>query len=89
MLRPGWRGAAQKTPAGWPAAHASAVGRNQAIDGDARIPLDMSDDLSTRRQVQGDVAALAGTIERMAGDLAIAEEPAGFLAVLDAGAPRE
>ncbi len=89
MLRPGWRGTAQKTPAGRPAAHASGVGRNQAIDGDARIPLDMSDDLSTRRQVQGDVAALAGTIERMAGDLAIAEEPASFLAVLDAGAPRE
>jgi hypothetical protein len=46
-------------------------------------------DLSTRHQVQGDVAALAGIIERMEGDLAIAEEPAGFLAVLDAGAPRE
>ena len=46
-------------------------------------------DLSTRRQVQGDVAALAGTIERLAGDLAIAEEPASFLAVLEAGAPRE
>lgn len=42
-----------------------------------------------RRQVQGDVAALAGTIERLAGDLALAEEPASFLAVLQASAPRE
>jgi hypothetical protein len=50
----------------------------------------MSDpDPAERRQVQGDVAALAGTIERLAGDLAIGEEPASFLAVLEAGAPGE
>jgi hypothetical protein len=50
----------------------------------------MSDpDIVSRRQVQGDVAALAGTIERLAGDLAIGEEPSGFAAVLDAAAPRE
>ncbi|HZS34413.1 MAG TPA: hypothetical protein VFC42_13650 [Methylomirabilota bacterium] len=33
-------------------------------------------------------ADLAAAIERAAGDLAIAEEPAGFVAALDAGAPR-
>jgi hypothetical protein len=36
-----------------------------------------------RRQVQADVAALAGTIERAAGDLALAEEPARFAAALE------
>jgi hypothetical protein len=46
-------------------------------------------DLASRRQVQGDVAALASTIERLAGDLAIGEEPANFAAVLEAAAPRE
>jgi hypothetical protein len=46
-------------------------------------------DPSTRRQVQADVAALAGTIERAAGDLAMAEEPSGFAAVLEAAAPRD
>ena len=50
----------------------------------------MSDaDSASRRQVQGDVAALAGTIERLAGDLAIGEEPSSFAAVLDAAAPHE
>lgn len=50
----------------------------------------MSDsDSADRRQVQGDVAALAGTIERLAGDLAITEEPSNFAAVLLAAAPRE
>ena len=46
-------------------------------------------DPSSRRQVQADVAALAGTIERAAGDLAMAEEPSGFAAVLEAAAPRD
>jgi hypothetical protein len=41
------------------------------------------------RHVQGDVAALAGTIERAAGDLALAEEPSNFVRALDAGAPRD
>jgi hypothetical protein len=49
----------------------------------------MSESDASRRQVQGDVAALAGTIERAAGDLAIAEEPSNFVAVLERGAPRE
>ncbi len=50
----------------------------------------MSDlDPLSRRQVQGDVAALAGTIERAAGDLALGEEPSSFAAVLEAGAPRD
>ena len=44
---------------------------------------------STRRLVQGDVAALAGTIERSAGDLALPEEPSNFAVVLDAGASRD
>jgi hypothetical protein len=42
-----------------------------------------------RRQVQADVAALAGTIQRAAGDLALAEEPSNFARVLEAGAPRD
>ena len=46
-------------------------------------------DLTNRRQVQGDVAALAGAIERAAGDLTIAEEPSNIAVVLQAGAPRE
>jgi hypothetical protein len=41
------------------------------------------------RQVQGDVAALAGIIERAAGDLAMAEEPSNFERALDEGAPRD
>ena len=41
------------------------------------------------RHVQADVAALAGAVERMAGDLALAEEPSSFAAVLEAGAPRD
>ena len=58
--------------------------------GDARIRLEMRDpEITSRRQVQGDVAALAGVIERLAGDLAIGEEPSNFAAVLDAAAPRE
>jgi hypothetical protein len=46
-------------------------------------------DPAARRQVQGDVAALAGTIERAAGDLALAEEPSNFVRALEAGAPRD
>jgi len=46
-------------------------------------------DPTARRQVQGDVAALAGTIERAAGDLAMAEEPSNFARALEAGAPRD
>jgi hypothetical protein len=34
-----------------------------------------------------DLAYLGGAIERWAADLAMAEEPAGFLAALDAAAP--
>lgn len=39
------------------------------------------------KELRADVAALAGTIERWAADLALGEEPARFLAALDAGAP--
>jgi hypothetical protein len=46
-------------------------------------------DLTSRRQAQGDVAALAGAIERAAGDLTVAEEPSNFAVVLEAGAPRD
>jgi hypothetical protein len=64
--------------------------RNQALGGDARIrPVMSQPDLTSRRQVQADVAALAGAIERAAGDLTIAEEPSNFAVVLQAGAPRE
>ena len=44
---------------------------------------------AARRQVQADVAALAGTIERASGDLALGEEPSNFARVLEAGAPRD
>ena len=44
---------------------------------------------SPDRHTQVDAAALAGAIERMAGDLAIGEEPSNFAAVLEAGAPRD
>ena len=44
---------------------------------------------ATQRHVQADVAALAGAIERMAGDLALGEEPSGFAVALEAGAPRD
>ncbi|HUP37330.1 MAG TPA: hypothetical protein VNC82_18005 [Candidatus Limnocylindria bacterium] len=36
---------------------------------------------------QAEEAALLGVIERMAGDLALAEEPARFIAALEAGRP--
>jgi hypothetical protein len=38
---------------------------------------------------QAEIAALAGAIERAAGDLALTEEPSNFQAVLDDGAPRD
>jgi len=42
---------------------------------------------AAERRPPGEVADLAAAIERAAGDLALAEEPARFLAALDAGAP--
>ena len=41
------------------------------------------------RQVQADVAALAGAVERMAGDLALGEEPSNFAVALHAGVLRD
>jgi hypothetical protein len=41
----------------------------------------------TERALAGALADLAAAIERAAGDLALAEEPAGFRAALEAGAP--
>jgi hypothetical protein len=38
---------------------------------------------------QAEIAALAGAIERAAGDLALAEEPSNFQAALEDGAPRD
>jgi len=46
-------------------------------------------DPTVRRQVQADIAALAGTIERAAGDLALAEEPSNFVRALETGTPRD
>lgn len=37
--------------------------------------------------LRGDIADLRATIERAAADLTLADEPAGFAAALDAGAP--
>jgi hypothetical protein len=39
------------------------------------------------RARQGTLADLAAAIERASADLALAEEPAGFPAALDGGAP--
>jgi hypothetical protein len=39
------------------------------------------------RARQGALADLAAAIERAAADLGLAEEPAGFAAALEAGAP--
>jgi hypothetical protein len=39
------------------------------------------------RALAGTLANLVAPIERAAGDLALAEEPAGFAAALEAGAP--
>lgn len=39
------------------------------------------------RGLQADLAQLAAVIERHAGDLGLAEEPARFVAALDDGAP--
>jgi hypothetical protein len=36
------------------------------------------------RQQQAEMASLAGVIERLAGELALAEEPARFIAALEA-----
>ena len=41
------------------------------------------------RRVMGTVAALAGTIERAAADLALAEEPSHFVVALEQAAPGE
>jgi hypothetical protein len=54
---------------------------------DARIRPVTDGDPTGSRRVQADVAALAGTIERAAGDLALGEEPSNFVAALEAGAP--
>jgi len=39
------------------------------------------------RAQPAEVAALLGVIERMAADLALAEEPSRFIAALEAGRP--
>jgi len=41
------------------------------------------------RPLAGDVADLLAAIERAAADLGLAEEPARFVAALEAGAPRD
>ena len=44
--------------------------------------------MSERQPRQAELAHLAAIIERLAGELALAEEPAGFEAVLEDGAPK-
>jgi hypothetical protein len=46
-------------------------------------------DAADRRVVQGDLAALTGTIERASADLALGEEPSNFERALQTGAPRD
>ena len=45
--------------------------------------------MTDTRQQQTEMASMAGVIERLAGELALAEEPARFIATLEAeaGAP--
>jgi hypothetical protein len=45
------------------------------------------DDRRPDSTLAAELAYLAGAIERWAADLALAEEPARFLAALEAGAP--
>ena len=40
-------------------------------------------------RVSADVAGLAAAVERLAADLAIAEEPAGFVLALEGESPAE
>ncbi len=44
--------------------------------------------MSERQPRQAELAHLAGVIERLAGELALAEEPAGFVAALEEGAAK-
>jgi hypothetical protein len=44
--------------------------------------------MSERPPRQAELAHLAGIIERLAGELALSEEPAGFEAALEEGAPK-
>jgi hypothetical protein len=44
-------------------------------------------DARTIRHIVAAVAALAGTIERAAADLSLAEEPSNFIAALERAAP--
>lgn len=46
-----------------------------------------TESMDESRPQQAEVAALLGVIERMAADLALAEEPARFIAALEAGRP--
>ena len=41
--------------------------------------------MSEQPQQQADLAGMAGAVERLAGDLALAEEPARFVAALESG----
>ena len=49
----------------------------------------MTDRTTARPRVRTDVADMAAVIERAAGDLALAEEPAGFVVALESGAPAD
>ena len=44
--------------------------------------------MSERQPQQAELAHLAGIIERLAGELVLAEEPAGFEAALEEGAAK-
>ena len=44
--------------------------------------------MSARQPQKAELAHLAGIIERLAGELALSEEPAGFEAALEEGAPK-
>ena len=44
--------------------------------------------MSERQPRQAELAHLAGVVERLAGELALTEEPAGFETALEDGAPK-
>jgi hypothetical protein len=52
-------------------------------------PMSASEKNAPENRVSADVAGLAAAVERIAADLAIAEEPSGFVLALEGESPAE